>query len=104
MNIGNVIYSKRKELGLSSIEVAQKVGVSHATVLRWEQGYIKSIKASKLALLADVLHISPLELLDAPTDEEQSIVYQYRSLSASNKIVVTNLINNLLAGQNGGQQ
>jgi len=92
MNIGNIIHKKRKDLGLSSVEVAEKVGVSHATVLRWEQGYIKSIKADKLAVLANVLQLSPLELFEQPTEEEQAIIYKYRTLSPDDKRIVRTLI------------
>lgn len=99
MDIGKLIAIKRKELGLNTIEFAEKLGVSHTTVIRWESGHIATIKTSMVKKIADVLRISPLELLDSPTDEEQQLIYQYRSLSAANKTVVINLINNLLEGQ-----
>jgi len=57
------IYSKRKELGLSLEEVGKRVGVSKSTVKKWESGFIENMKRDKVALLAEVLHVSPLDIL-----------------------------------------
>ena len=38
MNIVERIKNKRKEVGLSKVEFARRVGVSLATVIRWEKG------------------------------------------------------------------
>lgn len=61
--IGDLIYQKRTELGLTLEDVAQAVGVGRSTVRKWEKGMIKSIRSDKLQLLADVLHISPARLI-----------------------------------------
>lgn len=63
MNIGKFIKEKRLEKGMSGNELATKVGVNHATVYRWENGQIGSIKVSVLTKLAEVLGFSPLALL-----------------------------------------
>ena len=36
--IGNLIYDRRKELGLTLEEVGNAVGVSKSTVKKWENG------------------------------------------------------------------
>jgi repressor LexA len=64
------IYSKRKELGLSLEEVGKRVGVSKSTVKKWESGFIENMKRDKVALLAEVLHVSPLDILGIEYSEE----------------------------------
>ncbi|WP_278947374.1 helix-turn-helix domain-containing protein [Megasphaera elsdenii] len=68
MKVNELIANRRKELGLTLEEVADKVGVSKSTVKKWESGYIKNMRRDNMALLADALHISPLELLGPDED------------------------------------
>lgn len=63
--IGNKIYQRRKELGLTLEEVGNAVGVGKSTVRRWENGMIKNMGRDKIAALAKVLQISPVELVPA---------------------------------------
>ena len=44
MNIHNRIKKRRIQLGLTLIEVANKLGVSEGTVQRYESGFIKKHK------------------------------------------------------------
>lgn len=57
------IKERRKELGLSLEQLAKRVGVSTATVSRWERGDIKSFKASNIVPLSSALEVRPSELL-----------------------------------------
>lgn len=41
-NIRQILHQKRKEAGITQLEVAQALGVSTSTVSRWEKG-IKGI-------------------------------------------------------------
>ena len=36
MDIGNIIYTKRKEKGLSQEQLAESIGVARQTVSKWE--------------------------------------------------------------------
>ncbi len=58
-SLAEVLSSRRKELGYTLAEIANKMGVSEATVQRWESGNIKSLRHEKIAKLADVLRVSP---------------------------------------------
>ena len=42
--LNEMIRSRRKELGLTLLQLAEKTGVREATVQRWESGNIKTIK------------------------------------------------------------
>ena len=63
--IANKIKTRRQELGLTLEDVAQAVGVGRSTVQRWESGMIKNMGRDKIASLAKVLQISPVELVPA---------------------------------------
>ena len=59
MEIKDILKNRRTELGLTQLDVANAVGVSEATVSRWESGDIANMKRSRIASLASVLKISP---------------------------------------------
>ncbi|WP_459129891.1 LexA family protein [Guggenheimella bovis] len=59
----DVIRKNRQMLGLTMKELADKVGVSEATISRWESGEIANMRRSKIASLAKALKISPLEIM-----------------------------------------
>ena len=59
MEIKDIIKARRTELGYSMRDIAHRVGVSEATVSRWESGDIENMKRDKIKKLADALLISP---------------------------------------------
>lgn len=63
--IANKIKNRRIELGLTLEDVGKAVGVGRSTVQRWESGLIKNMGRDKIAALAKVLQISPVELVPA---------------------------------------
>lgn len=65
--IANKIKSRRMELNLTLEDVAQAVGVGRSTVRKWETGMIKNMGRDKIARLAEVLQISPVELVPMPS-------------------------------------
>lgn len=70
MKVNELIANRRKELGLTLEEVANKVGVSKSTVKKWESGFIKNMRRDKMGLLAEALQLSPMDLLeDAPATD-----------------------------------
>lgn len=69
-DIKDVIKNRRKELGLTMKEVAEAVGVSEATVSRWESGDIGDMKRSRIAALAKVLRISPNVIMGWKDEED----------------------------------
>ncbi len=57
------IKNRRLELNLTLEEVAKMVGVTKATVQRWESGLIANMKRDKIALLAKALRTTPSFIL-----------------------------------------
>ena len=63
MNVKDIIREKRIELGMTMKEVADKVGVSEATISRWESGEIANMRRGAIFSLAKALNISPNEIM-----------------------------------------
>ena len=102
MEIKDLLKMRRLELGLTLAEVAKMVGVSEATVSRWETGNIANMKRSRIALLAKALQVSPSIIMgweenpqEAPskidesfTAKEKKIMLLYRAASEDDKTVI----------------
>ena len=58
-DIKEKIKQRRKDLNLSLEEIANYVGVSKATVSRWETGAISNMRADKIQKLAEILKVNP---------------------------------------------
>lgn len=70
MELKDIIKDRRKELDLTLEEVADRVGVSRSTILRWETGFTTNLGRDKIALLAAALRVSPEYLLGWTDDPE----------------------------------
>ena len=92
-DIGNLIYQRRKALGLTLEEVGNAVGVSKSTVKKWENGYISNMRRDKIEKLSKILEISPIRLLGIttktyvqPNDPQfVKLIYLYDSLNEIGK-------------------
>lgn len=100
MKINLFLKIRRKEMGLTLLDVANACGVSEATVSRWESGDIENMRRSKIAAYAKVLHVSPNVILEveAPpsltlNNEEEALVVAYRNASDGRKDAVRALLN-----------
>lgn len=63
MEFKDKIKARRLELGMTLDEVAKIVGVSNATISRWESGAIENQRRDKLVLLANALKLPPTEMI-----------------------------------------
>ena len=63
MGLPDILRKRRKELGLTLAEIADKMGVSEATVQRWESGSIKNIPQGRIPKLAELLCVTPAYLM-----------------------------------------
>lgn len=84
MNIGDIIYNRRRELGLTLEEIGNFVGVGKSTVRKWESGYIENMKRDKIALLSEVLKLSPLVFITG----EQTVAEPEFRISCHEKRVI----------------
>ncbi len=60
---GSRIKARRKEIGLSAERVAELLGVSPATIYRYENGDIDKVPGDRLAPIAKVLNTTPAYLM-----------------------------------------
>lgn len=58
------LKKRRIELGLTMLDVAKKVGVSEATISRYESGNIKNMRRDRIDKYAKALNVSPSEFLE----------------------------------------
>lgn len=66
MEFKDILKTQREALNLTLDDVGRYVGVSGATVSRWESGEIANIRRDKIAKLADILQVSPSYLMGWP--------------------------------------
>ena len=102
--IGKTLRERRSELSLTQRQVAIFVGVTEATVSRWESGDIDNMRRDKIARLAEVLRVSPLLIMGdenfdrthiPPTAEELNLIDVWRTLEVNDKDFVMLLMKRL---------
>ena len=100
--VGELIAKRRKELGLSVGELAEKLGKSRATVYRYETGAIENLPAAVLVPLAKALNTSPDELMGLNREseetlkrEERILLKKYTELPAEDRANVRALVDKL---------
>ena len=70
MTVGERIRMRRKELGLTADQVAERAGVNRATIYRYESDEIKNMGTETLVPLAAALRTTPAWLLMGEDDIE----------------------------------
>ena len=87
MNIGDRIKNRRKELGLSADDLAQKIRKDRATVYRYESKQIESLPITVLKPLAIALQTTEAYLMgweeetktEELTEHELKVIQAYRN-------------------------
>lgn len=110
MSLAAVLKTRRKELGFTLNDIAQRMGVSEATVQRWESGNIKSLRQGRIAKLAEILNVSPSALMGweeceepssetkpcetsfAPSAEDIALLKKYHALDERGKMMVESVL------------
>lgn len=74
------LKQRRIELGMTMLEVAKKVGVSEATISRYESGNIQNMRSNRIAKYAQVLQVPYSDFVDekminenAPDESAKSV-------------------------------
>lgn len=83
MNCGEIIFNRRRELGIKQKDLANAVGVSSATICKIENGYMYP-RDELLTKIWDVLNISP----DHLTEDIRDISYIFIALTTLEKRVL----------------
>lgn len=109
MTIYDRIKNRRKELGLTADYVANALGVSRATVYRYESSDIEKVPVTALEPLSKVLLCSPAYLMGwiddatpaaAPSlsPDRMDLLDKYDSLNDEGKAKVLDYTSDLVAG------
>ena len=73
MTIGERIRQRRKDLGISAEYLAEKLGVSPATIYRYEKGDIEKMPIDILKPLSALLHTEPAALMGWVEAQDEAI-------------------------------
>lgn len=65
------LKARRLELGLTMAEVAKAIGVSEATVSRYESGNIKNMRRDRIENYSKVLNVSPALFIGIEQETER---------------------------------
>lgn len=79
--IGEFIASKRRQAGMTQLEVAEKLCVSFQAVSKWENGTLPSVE--QLSELANLLHISVDEIISGREKNGESFSYSKAGVDIS---------------------
>lgn len=63
MTVGERLKCRRRQLGLSAEQVAEKLGISPSTIYRYENGDINKMGIDKLGPIADAVQTTPAFLM-----------------------------------------
>lgn len=90
--LGRKIKNRRENIGMSADKLGELIGKDRATIYRYENGSIDSMKIDALIPIAKALGVSPGYFLDENTEEshsmpsltptEQAIVDDFRLLNS----------------------
>lgn len=95
MKKGDYLRTKRKMLDLTQDDIAHYVGVTKATVSRWESGDIQKMKEDLLEKLCTKLEIDPMVIVrdEVIFDDELELINAYRSMNDYEKRAVRRILN-----------
>ena len=98
LEIKDYIKERRLNLGLTLEQVGNHVGVGKSTVKKWESGFISNIGRDKIAKLAEILRISPLDIIYDNIETPHDIYLVDKCLNITQKTVAINVFGRIAAG------
>ena len=89
MTTGERMKQRRKEIGLSAEKVAERLGVSPATIYRYEKGDIEKVPVDIFAELAKILQTTPAYLMgweEKPEPKKPTIPPGFETMPKMKKV------------------
>lgn len=89
MMISDVLKEAREKTGQSQSDVANKVGVTKQTYLKWENG-VTEPKASQVSKLADVLGVTETEICKGKINKKMKLdtfIYDLSRLDPNSSMI-----------------
>ena len=81
MKVNEIIRARRKELGLTLKQIADKLGVSESLISRYESNDVKNMGIDKLIPLAKILKTTPAYLMGWEDEKNHSEKTPYNEVS-----------------------
>lgn len=112
MTVNQRIRIIRKEKRITTTELAEKLGISQSSIVRYENGSVKYVPIDLLNKMADVFACSVNDLIEGDdrylqkkhrksnkqlSEDEQNLLFKYRELSIKEKNAVQGLCDLLSA-------
>lgn len=94
MNVGEKIKIRRKELGLSADQLAEKLGKDRSTIYRYESKEIEKLPVDIIEPLAEALLVSPQYLMGWTVSAER----EYNAPQIAQETVTFPVIGDIAAG------
>ncbi len=89
MDLNEKIKKLRQENNLTLEELANAIGVSPSTILRYESGEIKNLRRDKIKKLADALFTTPAYLMGWEEEKKENKDSDYKALSKDEQEIVS---------------
>ena len=107
MEIGKKIKQLRLKMGLSQIELADKLNTTKQTIYKYENGIVTNIPSDKIERMAKIFNVSPADIMgwtnninntpiDNYTDEEKRLINNYRVLDDIDRAEIRGEIKQML--------
>ena len=108
LTVGEKIKNRRKYIKMSVEELAEKVGLSKATIYRYEKGDIEKVDTEILASIAKALRTTPAQLMgwdDIPEKEQtidlkdvlnRTVAFDGHTLDESDAELIKSLLENMV--------
>ena len=110
MTVNQKLRILRKEKGITTTALAEKIGVSQSSIVRYENGSVRYIPSDVLAKIASVFSCSVFDLTEGDdrysqpdnmkrassksfSPEERSLILKYRNLPEDAKQIVRQICN-----------
>ena len=113
MTTGERIRYYRKLNNMTMVELAQRIGVQHSAIYKYETGKITNIPIGNINKMAYVFGIPAHDLVDWMSDDpipdldlsadEKAMITLYRKLTERNKQAVKSYLDFVLASQGGNE-
>ncbi len=97
MNVGEKIKFRRKELGLSADQLAEKLGKDRSTIYRYESKEIEKLPIDIIEPLAKALLVSPQYLMGWTSEKDESYFENHAPVIAQETITFP-VIGDIAAG------
>ena len=112
MSVNSNIRKIRKEKHITTTKLAEELGISQSSIVRYENGSVKYVPVDLIKKMADIFKCSTDDLIEGDdrytqkkrksvsklSEDEKDLLYKYRELSTKDKTVVKGICELMISG------